>query len=643
MRNKILVGAGVSACLAAWGAKDPVVMTVDGIDVPRSEFEYLYQKNIRQQLSPQPLDEYAEMFAVYKMKVADAKAAGLDTLETFRKEMLQYKRELAEPYLTDSVMIEKLVKEFAARTAEEVHASHIMLLKSRSAEKNRKQRARLDSIRARILAGEDFGKMAAEYSEDPSVKTNGGKLGYIVAGRYPYDFETAVYTLPEGKVSEIVETPAGYHLIMAGPRRKAKGKVEVSHIMVMSRPTDSEESRKQAKERIDSIYGVVKADPSKFADLARRLSQDPGSARQGGRLPAFGTGEMVPEFEEMSFSLSDGEIGHPVKSMYGWHVILRHSSAAGADENLVRSDVMRRLSNPQDGRARMMKKQLTERLALKHKARLDEKVLQTVVDAAKVNGIDSAFHTRCASAPLAEMTIAVVGGKKLPVADFMKGASSLTDIPADMAELIIRNAADSYFSQKLVEAEEDWLYANEPDYRNLLNEYHDGTLLYEVSLDKVWNRASADTEGLKEYFENHRADYTWTHPRVKGLLVQAADDSVAAAVRERMLALPADSVVSVTRREFAGKVKIEKVLAAKGTNPMVDNLYYNGPEVAPSSASFTSYFLYEPREISAPEEVADVKAQVVSDYQNELEKKWVDELKRKYPVKINRKQLGKVK
>lgn len=110
MNNKILIGVCASAaCGLAWAAKDPVIMTVNGVDVPRSEFEYLYRKNSQQQLEPQTLEEYAETFKVYKLKVADARAEGLDTTASFRREMSQYRRDLAAPYVTDSVYINSLV------------------------------------------------------------------------------------------------------------------------------------------------------------------------------------------------------------------------------------------------------------------------------------------------------------------------------------------------------------------------------------------------------------------------------------------------------------------------------------------------------------------------------------------------------
>ena len=222
----------------------------------------------------------------------------------------------------------------------------------------------------------------------------------------------------------------------------------------------------------------------------------------------------------------------------------------------------------------------------------------------------------------------------------MKNCDSLD--PGTASE-VIKDVADNFFARKLVEAEEDWLYDNNAEYRNLLNEYRDGSLLYEVSVQKVWDKAAKDEAGLQRYFENHKGDYTWTEPRVKGVLVQTVNDSLANVIKTRMNELPADSLVQNIRKEFPGKVQIDKVLATKGTNAIVDNLVFGGPEVKPSNSNFTSYFMFEPRMLDNPEEAGDVRGQVTSDYQTELESLWIEELKKAYPVKVNKKELKKVK
>ena len=198
MKTKILAGslALISAGAIAWAAKDSVIMTVNGVDVPKSEFEYLYHKNSQQQDSnqlqdPQTLDEYVGLFELYKMKVADAKAAGIDTTASYVAEMKQYSRELANPYVADSVFLNRLVDEAYQRMQEEVDASHIMLSKGQNYDENQRALLLADSLRSLLLNGADFADLARRYSTDRTARDNGGDLGYITAGRFPYAFEVA--------------------------------------------------------------------------------------------------------------------------------------------------------------------------------------------------------------------------------------------------------------------------------------------------------------------------------------------------------------------------------------------------------------------------------------------------------------------
>ena len=186
MKKAIAGGTCLIAVAMAFAAKDPVIMTVNGVDVPKSEFEYLYNKNSQQQINPQTLEEYVEMFKLYKMKVADAKAEGLDTLESFLKETSQYRHDLAAPYLADSAYINKLVDEAYARSQREVEAKHIMFFKTRGAAENAAMKARLDSLRGVIVNGGDFEELARQYSQDRGSSQRGGNMGFIVAGNFPY-------------------------------------------------------------------------------------------------------------------------------------------------------------------------------------------------------------------------------------------------------------------------------------------------------------------------------------------------------------------------------------------------------------------------------------------------------------------------
>lgn len=646
MKKTLLTGMFMAVGFTVqMNAQDPVIMTVNGQNVPKSEFEYLYHKNNQQQLSPQPLSDYVEMFKVYKLKVADAKANGIDTTASFKKEMAQYRRDLAAPYIADSAYIYSFIDIAETRAGEEVEASHIMILKAREREKNREGRQLLDSIRALALSGEDFTELADKYSQDRTVERNHGYLGYISSGRYPFDFETAVFETPQGMISEVIESPAGYHIIKPGARRSSKGRVDASHIMKMYPQNATEEQKLAIKNSIDSIYALVMANPSKFGELARKLSDDKGSARQDGHLPIFGSGEMVPEFEEVAFALVDGEISQPVESMYGWHIIRKNAALGAPSREETKEKILKSVANPQDSRFRKVKEHEVDNLIAKHKASINEKTLKEMKEQARQAGIDSLYLANWTTMPNSVKPIAKVGKKEIPASDMITLMMRVNEPAGEGAANILDDVSRAFLSKIVNEEEQEWLYENNADYRNLMNEYTDGSLLYEISLQKVWDKAAKDEEGLEKYFMAHRNNYKWDAPKVKGILIQGLNDSIVAVVRERIEAIPADELVAQLpqlRKEFSGKAQIERILMGKGSNPMVDEVMFGGPKAKPKIANFAAYSLYEPRLLEAPEELIDVKAQVTTDYQNDLEQEWIIELKKTYPVIVNQEVLSTV-
>lgn len=642
MKKTFAVGLGACAIALAFAAKDPVIMTVNGVDVPKSEFEYLYNKNSQQQVNPQTLDEYVEMFKLYKMKVADARAEGIDTMASFRREADQYRHELAAPYLADSLFLNSLVKEAYDRSKEEVEAYHIMLFKPRDPSMVDAARNRVDSIRQLLLNGADFADLATRFSQDRGSSAKGGRMGWMVANSYPYAFEVAAYNLPEGQISDVIDSGVGFHVLKGGKRRPARGKVKAAHILKLTQGK-SDADKKKAKAEIDSLYQLVIANPATFNHIASTNSEDPGSARQGGVLPAFGTGEMVAEFDSVAFALADNEISEPFATSYGYHIIKKIGSEPIASMESIKPRLLARITSPQDPRFLMVRENQTKKLAKKHKGSLNEKNLQALRNDVKTLGLDSALYAKWNAAPQADMQVFAVNGKSTKLADVVENLSRIQLPASAYAVKEFDNVVDMLYNRELVNAEEDALLTEQPDYANLLREYVDGSLLYEVSVRKVWDKAAKDTEGLKAYFEANRDNYKWSEPRAKGFLVQALNDSVGNLVRERAAALPADSLISTIRKEFKGKAAIDRVLVSKGTNAMVDNIMFGGPESAPTNSKYTVYFMINPRLVNEPEEVADVKGMVTSDYQNEFQQAWENELRKKYPVTVNEKVLRKVK
>lgn len=638
MKKPILTGVGLAAVLLAYAAKDPVIMTINGEDVTKSEFEYLYNKNSQQQINPQTLDEYVEMFKLYKMKVADAKAAGLDTTAKFRKEAEQYRHDLATPYLADSVYLNQLVDEAYARSRKEAVAKHIMFFKSPNPEHNLQMKAKADSLKQVLDNGGNFEELARQYSQDKRSAVNGGTMGYIVSGQYPYGFEVAAFATPEGSISDVVESPQGYHILKGGHKRDARGRVKVSHILKLAR---QESDWARAKEQIDSLYQVVTANPEKFNEIATTNSDDRGSARQGGQLPWFGAGEMVEEFDLAAFALKKGEISKPVKSQFGYHIIMKQDERDPLPKEAVKKQTLARMSSPQDERYALIQKHQTERFAARHKAQVNQSGLDAVNDYAAKNGIDSLFYAKWLGND-GNITMMTADGSKYSVADFVAKFNGVKQSNPVAAKEIIDANLDSWMNGILTGLEEEALAKSEPDYRNLLKEYVDGSLLYEVSVLKVWDKAAKDIPGLEKYFAENRMKYKWDTPHVKGVFVQAANDSVATAIKDLARGAAEDDIVPALRKQFKNQMAAERILVPKGSNAMVDYVAFDGP-VAPSSIEkYPVMFMLNKRILTVPEEMQDVKGLVTSDYQNMFQEQWENDLRKKYNVKVNKKVLKSV-
>ncbi|MFG6396596.1 MAG: peptidylprolyl isomerase [Muribaculaceae bacterium] len=626
------------AVVQAKGSKDPELMTINGKAVTLGEFEYLYHKNNSQQLAPQTIDEYLDMFVTYKQKVADAESEGIDNTEAFKNEFDGYRRELAEPYLRNKEMEDSIIRAVYSHMQEDVDVSHIMLASKGPGIDADAQKHTLDSIRTAILNGADFAALARQYSIDRAARKNGGRMGFIPVGRLPYTFEDAAYNTKAGEISPVVETPFGFHIVKVNARRPARGQVLAQHILKLTQGLSEEDAAKK-KAEIDSI-GALLAAGADFEEIAKKESEDPGSQRNGGRLNWFGAGQMVPEFEEAAFSLQNGEVSAPFKTSYGYHIVKRLDwkpvDSFETMEPMIKNVIQR------DERGQMPRKRKIAELRRKFKAGVNAANLALVKnEIVKNGGLDSALIEKYI---VSEMEVASMGKQKILLSEVV------SEIGAPLAGTPERQAAqfeervNLSLDNAVTEAERQDLAVNNADYRNLLNEYRDGMLLFEVSDRKVWTKAKQDKEGLENYFRTHRDKYKWEKPKFKSYVVFATSDSIMQLAKGYLEStdMPGDSLATDLRKKFGKDVKIEKVIAAQGENNITDYLGF-GAEKPEAKGKWAWYFPYRGKILNAPEEAADVRGAVTGDYQGELEEAWVAGLKQKFPAKINKKTLKKAK
>ena len=650
MKNKWLLLSlcvGYSFALCAQNSEnDPVLMKVNGKDIKKSEFEYIYKKNNQQQTDPKSLDEYVELFKNYKLKVAEAEACGLDTTQSFRRELAGYRAQLAQPYLVDREMDDRLAKEAYDRLKENVEVSHILFRinpQMTDAEKE-KVYQKAKSVLERIRKGEDFEKMAKEYSEDPSVKQNNGYLGYITGFMTVYPFETAAYTTPVGSVSEPVLTQFGYHLIKVSSRRPDPGERLTAHIMLMFPSNATDEIKKEKEKQIKEIYQQI-IQGADFATLAKEKSEDKSSAQQGGELPWISTGRIVKEYEDAAYSLQNiGDITKPVLSPYGWHIIKLLDKRDLKSFEELKPDIMRRIGR--DERSNKGKKSLIEKLKVEYafKMNADEKA-KLEKFAQEVSPVDSLFLDNIGKD---QSILFSIGDKECTIADFGTYIENLRPREKSFQGsnvAFLNKLIDAFVDNEILQYEDSRLEAKYPEFKNLMNEYRDGILLFDISNREVWEKASNDVEGLQKYFKAHKKEYKWDQPRYKGYLVQCDDKALVKTLKKRIKSLPADSVIFCINKEFntdsIKHVKIEKGLFQKGDNEKVDILAFKEGKLSVDE-KFPVVFLVGKMLKKGPESYVDMKGQVTADYQNYLEKIWVQNLNRKYPVEINKDVLKTV-
>ena len=636
IRKYILSFAALIGATVAYAADaDPVLMTVDGHDVHVSEFEYLYNKNNTQQMQPQSLDEYLGMFVNYKLKVADAIRDGLDRTPEFQAEYESFVKDLSKPYFRDDSVAEALVQQAYAHFADDVLVSHIMMPLTDDGLRT------LDSLKVAITAGTTtFEDAARNFSVDRYSASKGGRMGYVVPGRFPWAFEEAAYSIPVGKISDVVNSGMGYHLVRVESRTPAQGEIEAEHILLLTRdmPQSEIEARKA---KADSIYKLAK-DGADFAELARKFSEDPGSASKGGKLGWFGRGAMVAEFDSAAFALPDGGISKPVKTDFGYHIIHRTAHRGVPALADMRKNIEARIAA--DERSAMPEEAVMSRLRKAHKAEISQGALdqiRAVIDA-NDGKCDSTFIERI---KIMNPVIASFDGGEISTLDALARTPD-TQMSYNPVQAIA-GTASLLLDEALIQQEQNRLADENKDFSNLLKEYHDGILLYEVSNRKVWDKASADKEGLEKFFRTNAANYRWDTPKFKSYFIFASSDSTlkaAVAYADSLSTADPTEFVRQMRERFKRDIKIERVVAAKGENPITDHLGFGADRPADSATNkWKFYTAYKGRIIDAPEEAADVRGTVLTDYQSALDKEWLKQLHKKYKVKINNKVFNSLK
>ena len=644
--------------LSAQSYAKKTLITIGDKEISAKEFMDTYEKNNVKTdvIDKKNVDEYLGLYIDFKLKVTEAETLGKDTIPSFVKELKNYRDQLAKPYFSNDEITEELVKEAYERIQYDINAAHILIkcdAKAMPADTLAAYNKAM-SVRERILKGEDFGAVAVEMSDDPSARDmeeipgvrrayigNRGELGYFSAFDMVYPFETGVYTTEVGGVSMPVRSDFGYHVIKVNSKTPALGLIRAAHIFLASDPNDPNTADSILSAKANNIYNELMKDQSQWSEFVRRYSEDKGTVANNGVLSPFRVNQIVPEFITAVKSLEIGGISEPVKTNFGYHIIRLVAVSTPSDFETEKAKLEERVG-------RDMRAKISEDIAMKRIMKDNGFKENTKVKDEYIATIDSTLAMGMYQPEVMPESniIFTLGDEECKLQEFVdyvvghQRRQGFLSSTAYAYELY-----DSFLKEKVFAYEDANLENKYPEFKTLVQEYHDGILLFSLMEEQVWNKAVEDTTGLNEYYERNKNNYMW-NDRVKAIVLTSTDKGN---VEELTAFLSGDVTIDSVRTYLKnGEVKASARFSfyQKGDNINIDAMEWKEGvlNTFESTVDNTTQLIkiVEVRP-SEPKTFKEAKGLVTSGYQAELETLWLQQLREKYPVNVNQKLLKKVK
>ncbi len=647
MKNilSVFILALLSATTVFSQNKKEILMTIDGKPVYAKEFKRVYNKNLDlvQDESQKDIDGYLQLFIDYKLKIAEAQAQDLDKENSYKNELSKYRDQLSRNYLFEDKVTEELAKEAYERGKEDVNASHILIRVDYESVPQDTLAAynKIKSIRERALKGEDFAQLAKTYSEEPGAKESGGNLGYFSVFSMVYPFENAAYNTMVGEISKIVRTSFGYHILKVNDRRSKLPKIAVSHIMI----SDKKGARTfEPEDRINELYTMLKQGES-FESLAKQFSDDKNSAVKGGKLNPFTKGDLrATEFEDTAYDLKNiGDISKPVKTDFGWHIIRLDEKMPVETFEKQKESLEKRVT--EGDRSKIVTNAINNKIKEKYGFKKGESFLpyfDTYVT-------DDVLKRKWIMNPIPndkEKTLFTIGDKMFGYTDFAKfvAGRQKTTRPYKQKEALLVDLYDEFETESLKDYFKEHLEDENEDYAAILSEYRDGLLIFDVMNKNIWQKAKNDSVGIQEYYNKTKQDYQWKQ-RVDAEIYSATSEMLAQQI-QKMLGegKTAEEIKATINTEEKVNVLITPGLFEVGQNelPVGLEIKEGVSKVYPNNDSFV---VVNVKSIKAPSEksLEDIKGKVLSNYQNDIEARWILDLRSKYKVEVDKKTLKQLK
>ncbi|MDR1951138.1 MAG: peptidylprolyl isomerase, partial [Bacteroidales bacterium] len=539
------------------------LLTVGNQRVSKEEFIQLYTKNTpNATFDERSLRDYLSRLTAYKLKVQEALDERVDRVPHVQRELRNYAEQLAQPYLTDRELLEKMLREAYEHSSQDAHARQIMVRCSPFANPQDSLVAYRTAmrIRERLVRGEDFDKVAAEETEKSDIVTVGSReekrvnssdLRYFSSFAMPYSIEKFAFSSKIGEFSMPLRTDIGFHIVQTLDRQPTLGRINASQIFLnIPEGVDEREIRRRA----DSLYYLITSGTHAFEQIARNFSDDKTSGMRGGRLAEFNITRVGPILAANLYKMPIEVVSRPFRAEQGYYIMIIHDVSGVGEYETMRPELLYRLQR--DPRAELIKKSFVNSLLKIYPLTEIKGTLAkfaSTIDSTEVDGFwsyDPDDH--------ADEILFKLGDRTITFEDF--------------GNIVERNQMDYHSSEELfmtfiertyrrhigdiaILCETDNVGNKYEEFNRDFNDYRDGILAYEITDRRVWTKSSEDTIGLYEYYDSQKHCFLWP-ARIQALIfrydvrhikTENVQKFLTSSYRKR---LSADQIIDQANRNF---------------------------------------------------------------------------------------------
>lgn len=616
------------------------LLKINNQQVSSNEFEKLYLKNPNQsKLTESDFDDYLELFINYKLKILEAYNLRYDTIKSIKDEHNTYVKQLSEPFFTNKDFENKLLQEAYDRSKKEVRLSYI-LIKAEPLDTLKAYNKAMD-IYKRIMKKENFDKLAVEFSEANNVKQDGADAWYNRVFWMPYPMENFAFTGKVGDISKPILANNSYFILkITDIRTGLPNEVRASHIYLRLRMGATMTDSIEVFKRIDTIKNELKKGVT-FEELALKYSDDKQNAGKGGDLGWFTTGKMFKDFENAVYSIKNiGEWVGPVRTPAGYHFIkLTDVKKLGTFEQ-EKENLFKQLQK--NSRYNLVKESVYDNLKKMYNyqqvGKLD--IFYSKIDSSIFYGKwinkdfinDNSILMKFADNNFSNKDFALY---------LEKNQKNFKDFDI---KSIINKAFDQFTKELLKDYEIEQLPKKDKEFGDLMLEYYEGLMLFEITNNEVWQKASKDSIGLQEYFNQNRKKYT---QRINFSTFQYNDEKTYKKLIKLLNQKTAKNLSdsSIIKEINAKKelVKLNTCVCKLGENEDID---FIADQIADDKVELKQNILQNKEKQKVYwiyDSFTYVKGLVIADYQEVLMDKWIESLRKKYNVEVNQNEWKQLK